>query len=99
ARWTASIRFGIAIAARIPMIATTISSSMRVKPRSLRRTLPPGPGTQNGKADTKRTEIDKLLDLGNLLKEFPPSTMARLTRFCQGRDKECHATACGIVSC
>jgi hypothetical protein len=33
-RWMAFSRFGIAMAAMIPMIATTISSSIRVKPRS-----------------------------------------------------------------
>src|SRR6185436_19489670 len=33
-RWTALSRFGMAIAARMPMIAMTISSSIRVKPDS-----------------------------------------------------------------
>ena len=33
-RWTAFRRFGMAIAARMPMIAMTISSSIRVKPDS-----------------------------------------------------------------
>ena len=33
-RWTAFRRFGMAIAARMPMIAMTISSSIKVKPDS-----------------------------------------------------------------
>ncbi len=32
ARWIALSRFGIAMATMMPMIATTISSSIRVKP-------------------------------------------------------------------
>ena len=34
--------FGIAIAARIPMITTTMSSSIRVKPACVRHVLPIG---------------------------------------------------------
>jgi hypothetical protein len=36
ARWIAFSRFGMAMATMMPMIATTISSSMRVKPFLLR---------------------------------------------------------------
>jgi len=36
ARFCIAMKFGIAIAARIPMITTTIISSIRVKPFSLR---------------------------------------------------------------
>jgi hypothetical protein len=40
-RLMALSRFGIAMAAMIPMIATTISSSMRVKPFCQRISVPP----------------------------------------------------------
>ena len=38
-RWMAVSKFGMAMAAMMPMIATTTSSSIRVKPFSLRITL------------------------------------------------------------
>src|SRR5689334_19558884 len=41
ARFCIAMKFGIAIAARIPMITTTIISSISVKPFSLRMTLTP----------------------------------------------------------